>query len=353
MSSIPGRRATTIHSGEASTKEVALTPSFRLKLSLATAFFSFSPTRSPPLPLRVRGLVCVRLVFVVFSLFPFPLVLSFSFPVVPGGSVATVAAGRRYYQNKRERPRGTVSTMFSIAFRAFRLPHRFLFVACLAFCLFCMLVRLVSFESNLSFPILLSRGSSLFCLRIACHNNVRKRPLERYDLGDIHRRPGACTGWPERFLRKQNRTSWPPGAIKQNRACRGPTLVDWPEVRPGHQIIIWGAAARSGPSNFQRMGLGPARPINFQRMGRGPAQPITVSKFTARPGPAHHFFFISARPDPAHHMAAGPMNYVLYMGRLDNYVGRTVDLTGWHMYFFRTKRCICLHSLTCGFHVNC
>jgi len=178
--------------------------------------------------------------------------------------------------------------MFSIAFRAFRLPHRFLFVACLAFCLFCMLVRLVSFESNLSFPILLSRGSSLFCLRIACHNNVRKRPLERYDLGDIHRRPGACTGWPERFLRKQNRTSWPPGAIKQNRACRGPTLVDWPEVRPDHQIII------------DRLRT-PHRKADDNLGGRGPVRPIKFSENGPRPGPTHQFSEDGPRPSPTHH----------------------------------------------------
>ena len=45
---------------------------------------------------------------------------------------------------------------------------------------------------------------------------------------------------------------------------------------PAHQILIWWAAARSGPSIFQRM-------------GRGPAQPITFSKIygPARPGPSH------------------------------------------------------------------
>ena len=56
-----------------------------------------------------------------------------------------------------------------------------------------------------------------------------------------------------------------------------------------------------------------------------------------RPGPAHHIFQ-SSRPDlihhfftslgPAHHMAARPMKHGLYMGRPDNYVGRSVDLTG-------------------------
>ena len=57
----------------------------------------------------------------------------------------------------------------------------------------------------------------------------------------------------------------------------------------------WWAASRFCPSNFQRMGRGPARPTKFsddgprpgpsnlQTMGRGPAQPITFSK---RHGPA-------------------------------------------------------------------
>ena len=90
-------------------------------------------------------------------------------------------------------------------------------------------------------------------------------------------------------------------------------------------LISW-AAVRPGPSNFERMGRGPARPINFsedgpwpgpahqffrgwaaarpgpsifQRMGSGPAQPITFSKIQ---GPAHHFFkrLGQARPGPSH-----------------------------------------------------
>ena len=45
-----------------------------------------------------------------------------------------------------------------------------------------------------------------------------------------------------------------------------------------------GWAGWAGPGQPDRPG-----PSNFQRMGRGPAQPITFSKFhgPARPGPSH------------------------------------------------------------------
>ena len=56
-----------------------------------------------------------------------------------------------------------------------------------------------------------------------------------------------------------------------------------------------------------------------------------------RLGPTHHIFK-SSRPDlihrfftslgPVHHMAARPMKHGFYMGRPDNYVRRSVDLTG-------------------------
>ena len=67
--------------------------------------------------------------------------------------------------------------------------------------------------------------------------------------------------------------------------------------------------ARPGPSNFRRMGRGPAKPNKFSK-NHGPA----------RPGPS---FFQTSRPGPAaHHMAARPMKNGLYIGRPDNYVGR-------------------------------
>ena len=51
-----------------------------------------------------------------------------------------------------------------------------------------------------------------------------------------------------------------------------PTFYD---ARPGpaHQILSRWAATWPGPSNFQRMGRGPARPINFSEDGPrlGPA----------------------------------------------------------------------------------
>ena len=77
--------------------------------------------------------------------------------------------------------------------------------------------------------------------------------------------------------------------------------LSWANARGlADQFLIWWAAARPGPSIFQRM-------------GHGPAQPITLEK---------------SRPGPAHHMAARPMRHGLYMGRPDNFVGRPVDLTG-------------------------
>ena len=74
-----------------------------------------------------------------------------------------------------------------------------------------------------------------------------------------------------------------------------------PRPGPAYQISRGWAAARPGPSNFQRMGRGPAQPIKFQRMGRGPTQPITFSNFhgPARPGPSN---FQKSRPGPAHHI---------------------------------------------------
>ena len=91
---------------------------------------------------------------------------------------------------------------------------------------------------------------------------------------------------------------------------------------PYRAHILW-AAARSGPSIFERMDRGPARPINFSEDGsqhdpahqnfRGwaaarpkpsqfqffTARPITFSKVSARPGPARHNFQIGpAWPGP-------------------------------------------------------
>ena len=77
--------------------------------------------------------------------------------------------------------------------------------------------------------------------------------------------------------------------------------------------ISW-AAARPGPSNFERMGRGPARPIKISEDGPrpgpahhifnlsrpGPARPINFSKVSARPGPGHHIFksLDTVRPGP-------------------------------------------------------
>ena len=101
-----------------------------------------------------------------------------------------------------------------------------------------------------------------------------------------------------------------------------------------------GPASPVRPSISYIMGRGLARPIKFQLGGPrpGPARRIFRGWAAARPGPsnfqrmgrgpAHHFFKVSARPGPAHHMAARPMRHGLYMGQPDNYVGRPVDLKG-------------------------
>ena len=85
---------------------------------------------------------------------------------------------------------------------------------------------------------------------------------------------------------------------------------DGPRPGPVRQIFRGWAAARPGPSIFQRMGHGPAQPITFSNV-HGPS----------RPGRSF-FISISARPGPAHHLAARAMGHGLCMGRHDNYVGR-------------------------------
>ena len=97
--------------------------------------------------------------------------------------------------------------------------------------------------------------------------------------------------------------------------------------RRKNQGLSWADAG--GPA---RGWAGPgrsARPTNFDKMGRGPARPIKFSEDGPRPGPAHHIFKnswpgparpiiflnVPARAGPAHHMAARPMKYGLYMGR--------------------------------------
>ena len=81
--------------------------------------------------------------------------------------------------------------------------------------------------------------------------------------------------------------------------------------------------ARHGPTLVGRAGLGrPARQI-FR--GWAAAWPAHHIKKNSRPCPARPIMFskVSARPDPSHGMRQG-----LYMGRFDNYVGRSIDLTG-------------------------
>ena len=63
---------------------------------------------------------------------------------------------------------------------------------------------------------------------------------------------------------------------------------------PYRAHISW-AAARPGPSNFDKMGRGPTQPITSSNF-HGPARPIKFSKVSARPSPSH---FQKSRPGPA------------------------------------------------------
>ena len=138
-------------------------------------------------------------------------------------------------------------------------------------------------------------------------------------------RPVKARGRPHRHGGRRRRSSsiapnlmgiGPGGPVKTNGAPNGPGGATHTEPtshgpRPGqaHQISRGWAAARSGPSNFQRTGRGRAQPINifnFSRPGPanqffkilGPARPIILSK--ARPGPARPVTsFRSARFGPA------------------------------------------------------
>ena len=79
--------------------------------------------------------------------------------------------------------------------------------------------------------------------------------------------------------------------------------------RPGlaHQISRGWGAARSGPSIFQRMGLGPARPIKISEDGPRPDPAHHIFNFS-RPGPAHQLVksLGPARPGPSHFQKSRP-----------------------------------------------
>ena len=94
-----------------------------------------------------------------------------------------------------------------------------------------------------------------------------------------------------------------------------PTKIsqDGPRPDPAHQIFKFHGPARPGPSNFERMGRGPTQPITFlifhgparpgppifSKISTRPARPIIFSKVLARPGRARHNFQIGpARPGP-------------------------------------------------------
>ena len=85
----------------------------------------------------------------------------------------------------------------------------------------------------------------------------------------------------------------PGGAAHIERTSHGP------RPGPAHQFSRGWAAARPGPSNFQRVGRGPTQPITFSNF-HGPARPGPSNFQKSRPGPAHHIFksFGSARPGP-------------------------------------------------------
>ena len=86
-----------------------------------------------------------------------------------------------------------------------------------------------------------------------------------------------------------------PRLVMGRRWRAGPGL-GW--AGPTHKNLIWWAAARPGPSKFQRMGRGPARSINFSEDGPrpGPAHHIKKKLRPSHPGPS---FFQKSRPGPA------------------------------------------------------
>ena len=97
---------------------------------------------------------------------------------------------------------------------------------------------------------------------------------------------------------------------------------------------------RPGPSNFALSDRGLARSVKFTEDGPRPSpahqissvwtaarlSPSHLQNFPSWPGPS--FFTVSVRPGPAAFVAARPLRHGLYIGWPDNYVGRTVDLTG-------------------------
>ena len=84
----------------------------------------------------------------------------------------------------------------------------------------------------------------------------------------------------------------------------------WPRPDPAYQISRGWAAARRGPSNFQRMGRGPTQPVTFSNFP-GPARPFNFSKVSARSGPAHHTLksLGPARPGPDKRPMTSPGKY--------------------------------------------
>ena len=130
-------------------------------------------------------------------------------------------------------------------------------------------------------------------------------------------RPVKIRGWPHGLggRRSISSSSTPhlmgsgPGRpVKTHRPPHGPGGAAHLEPksygpRPGTAYQIWRgwAAARPGPSIFQRMGRGPARPIKIPEDGPRPDPADHVFKFS-RPGPARSIKFskVSARPGPSH-----------------------------------------------------
>ena len=92
----------------------------------------------------------------------------------------------------------------------------------------------------------------------------------------VHHMMGSGPGRP---VNTHGRPHGPGGAAHTEPTSHGP------RPGPAHQISRGSAAARPGPSVFQRIGRGPAQRIASSKISR--PGPSDLSRVSARPGPAH------------------------------------------------------------------
>ena len=105
--------------------------------------------------------------------------------------------------------------------------------------------------------------------------------------------PHLMGSGPGRPVRTHRPPHGPGGAAHIEPTYHGPRLG------PVHQFFRGWAAARPGPSKFQRTGLGPAQSMTFSSF-HGPARPGPSHFQKSRPGPARPVtIFRSSRPGRA------------------------------------------------------